>query len=74
MTDTPTKPVYDALKEAGCKMDNHESDLYVEDTETSRDIIARYDLKAKPFTSQVDQGPWLELPFMFQPFWDRKPR
>ena len=74
MTETKNETVYDALKNAGCKLDNHESDLYVEDTATAREIIARFDLKAKPFRSQIDQAMWLELPFMPQPFWDRKAR
>jgi len=74
MTNKPTEPVYNALKEAGCQLDHHESDLYVEDTEKAREIIARYDLKAKPFRSNIDQAMWLELPFMFQPFWDKKRR
>ena len=64
--------VYDALKEAGCKLDHHESDLYVEDTAKAREIIARFDLKATPFRNKVDQAIWLELPFMYQPFWDKK--
>ena len=74
MTETKNETVYDALKNAGCKLDNHESDLYVEDTATAREIIARFDLKANPFRSQIDQAMWLELPFMHQPFWDRKAR
>lgn len=64
--------VYEALKQADCKMDNHESDLYVEDTQTARDIIARFDLSFRPFKSNADGKNWLEVPFMYQPFWDAK--
>lgn len=67
-----TKTVYEALKNAGCKIDSHESDLYVEDTQAARNIIAEFDLKMIEFRSQVNQAMWLELPFMYQPFWDQK--
>mgnify|MGYP004256857299 CR=1 FL=1 len=70
--ETPT--VHQALQEAGCKLDHHESDLYVEDTAKAREIIERYGLKATPFRNQVDQAMWLDLPFMYQPFWDQKAR
>jgi len=64
--------LYDKLKEAGCQMDNHESDLYVESTEVSQAIIKEFGMKGKPFISRIDQAVWLDIPFQFQPYWDRK--
>lgn len=64
--------VYDALTQAKCKTDSHESDLYVEDTQIARDIIARFKLNFRPFRSNADGKMWLEVPFMYQPFWDAK--
>ena len=64
--------LYDKLKEAGCQMDNHYSDLYVEDTQTSQKIIKEMGFKFTRFRSQIDQSWWLEVPFQYQPYWDSK--
>ena len=69
-----TETVYDALKNAGCKLDHHESDLYVEDTVVARDIIDRFNLKVTPFKNEVTNTMWLDIPFMYQPYWDQKAR
>lgn len=37
--------LYQELKEAGCEMDNHESDLYVKATMTSFEIIKKHGIK-----------------------------
>ena len=68
--------IYDALKEAGCELDHHESDLYVLETDTARGILNGYGVE------RIDEGRfiaydgrhWLELPFQYQPFWDKKAR
>lgn len=63
--------VYGKLKAAGCKIDNHQSDLYVEDTPEAREILHSFDLKIVPFKDEVTGTMWLEAAFMYQPFWDR---
>jgi len=66
--------IWDDLTAAGCELDNHESDLYVKDTPTAREVIKRFTVNCKPqrFRSRVDNAIWIDLPFMFQPFWDAK--
>lgn len=65
--------VYDRLKAAGCEMDNHYSDLYVENTDIARKIvIGEFGLKPKHFVCQVSGKMMMELPFMYQPFWEQK--
>ncbi len=66
--------LYQRLLEAGCKLDSHESDLYVEATTTALGIIKSYaehgcDVKPKSFISQIDGKRWLDLPFMYEPWW-----
>ena len=39
--------IYEQLKQANVKIDNHESDLYCPVNETTKAIIARKDLFAK---------------------------
>lgn len=65
--------LYQSLKEAGCVMSNHESDLYVEDTDTARSIIEKSDKKiAARFIDRVTQAPTLEVAFAFEPFFEAK--
>lgn len=72
--------LYDELIAAGCRVGNHQSDLYVKADETSRPIIAaavksrRLANKPTLFQSQhpEDRGAiWCEIPFAYSPFWRR---
>ena len=72
-----TMTLYQKLLAAGCKMGNHESDLYVEATDTARDIIAAAQKEGNPvkpgaFVNQVEGGLWLDLPFCFDPWWEAR--
>lgn len=70
------KSLYDRLKSAGCELDSHESDLYVRATPEARRIIKEYEaetgwtLSASGFTHQVKKEFWLDVPFMFSPWWE----
>ena len=64
--------LYAALVAAGCEIDNHESDLYVQDTTFARDVLATFHVNASRFRSQVDGKMWLDIPFAFQPWWDAR--
>lgn len=57
---------------AGLETDNHESDLYIKDCTKARALLDKYGLPEKPFTSQIDGKSWLEVPFMYTPFWEKK--
>ena len=72
MTDT----IYTALKNAGCLIDNHYSDLYVQDTEIARSIIldwvqaGRLSWKGYSyFLCRRTNTSWIDIPFAFDPFW-----
>ncbi len=69
--------LYDLLKAAGCKIDSHESDLYVEDSETSRAIIRAHASPQQkgtltPFRHAADGTRWLDLPFAYSPWWRKR--
>lgn len=66
--------VYKELVAAGVPIDHHESDLYVLDTRVARGILAAHGKKGTPFTSQVDGKRWLDVPFAYEPFWEKKSR
>lgn len=63
--------IYEQLKEANQELDSHESDLYVLKTEISERIT-----KGQPnrsfFVSQKDGRLWIELPFQYEPFWNKR--
>lgn len=57
----------------GVKIGAHESDMYLPVTpETSR-LVEQYEFKGnvKMFTSQIDGKKWYDIPFAYQPYWDR---
>lgn len=69
--------LYDKLKMAGCKIDHHESDLYVEATDTARKIIKEAQreepsIRMEYFNSQIDGKQWIDVPFHYAPYWIEK--
>lgn len=67
--------LYKALKDAGCEIDSHESDLYVRLTEESVELVRLYALTPSHvtrFINQVDGNVWLDVPFSFTPFWEHR--
>ena len=53
-------------------LDHHESDLYVRDTPIARLVIRQFGRESSAFTSKVDGQRWLDVPFAYEPFWDKK--
>ncbi len=67
--------LYGALVAAGAQIDSHESDLYVEATPEVARILAEFPTEcenARTFRSQIDGRLWWDVPFAFQPWWDRR--
>ena len=68
--------VYEQLKEAHIQLDNHGSDLYARVNEVSKAILKAYRLKEQVHTFRDNDGKgdmWFDIPFAYEPFWDRKP-
>jgi hypothetical protein len=72
LEDMEDTDVYQQLKDAGCALDNHESDLYVEATPTALEIVKASGRSFTRFTSQVDGKQWLDVPFAYRPWWDKR--
>jgi hypothetical protein len=66
------KSFYKTLKDLGIPLDHHESDLYVLVTPTSRTVIRQFGVNSTEFTSKVDGLRWFDVPFAYEPFWDKK--
>lgn len=56
------------------EISNHESDLYLKVTQVSEKLIAEYEFKGsvRKFFSKVDKSYWFDIPFAFNPFWNKK--
>jgi len=68
------KSLYRRMKDAQLIVGSHESDLYVLDTSDARAIIEDFpDSKknASGFTSETGEGRCIDLPFTYEPFWDK---
>lgn len=67
--------LYKDLRAAGIPIDHHESDLYVLATPAARSLIKKHGIKAPgSFKSDVDGMIWFDIPFAYEPFWDKKAR
>lgn len=66
--------VYSEVKAQGGYIANHESDLYIEVNEQNREILSRYPLQksnARTFRNLVTGKLCWDVPFSFDPFWDK---
>lgn len=64
--------LYTDLIEAGQPVSNWQSDLYCPVNAVTRELLAKHQLKASTFTSNKDGQLWYDVPFMFDPYWDRR--
>jgi hypothetical protein len=73
------RTLYQELVNAGCEIDNHESDLHVKECDEAMTIIFRHFFSAgstmkipSKFVSNIDGSTWWDIPFAYDPFWDRQ--
>jgi len=66
--------LYQACVDQKLNISNHESDLYIEVTDKSRQLIKDYEHKSNvsTFINNVTKTPYFDAPFAFTPFWDSK--
>lgn len=68
------KTLYSEIVAAGIDHGSHQSDLYVADCPQAREIIERYPIhkaNIRIFTNGRTQSQWIDIPFAYQPFWDK---
>ena len=70
------KSLYDRAIEQGLEMGCHESDLYLKVTPESKELIKNYSYRPNvtTFISQIDKALWYDIPFAYQPFWEKRTR
>jgi hypothetical protein len=65
--------LYEEMQAAGLVVGNRYSDLHVKDTPEAWAIFEKYaDRHARPqrFVSLLGEGPCLDIPFAYIPYWD----
>lgn len=75
ITETTNMSLYETLKAAGIEIDHHASDLYVPVTPESKLILAKYPLQnknASVFKSNTDGVMMFDIPFAYDPAWEKK--
>jgi len=63
--------IYEALVAEGCTIEAHESDLFVKASKKAEAIIRSHPHNAYRFVA-ADGTAWWDLPFAYDPFWEKK--
>ena len=68
--------LYRHAVEQGLDRDSHASDLYLRVTPKAQALIMAYKFRSNvtTFKSQIDGSIWYDIPFAYQPFWERAMR
>lgn len=61
--------LYEQLRDAGCALDNHESDLYVKATPEAVRLVTASKRFCSYFTHQGTGELWLDVAFAYDPWW-----
>lgn len=66
--------IYKEAKRLGIPTDSHESDLYLKVTTESIELVHKYNKQesATKFISQIDKAQWYDIPFAYDPFWEKR--
>lgn len=65
--------IYEVCKKNGVEVASHGSDLYIPVTVFTQRLVDNYQFKGavKTFTSQIDGKLWFDIPFAYDPFWEK---
>jgi hypothetical protein len=65
--------IYEEAQKLGVEIDHHASDLYIPVTPKTKKLIEQYEYRSivKIFQNQIDGKSWYDIPFAYQPFWNK---
>lgn len=63
--------IYEAMKNAGVKIENHCSDMYVPKNAITDKIVSDYgaSICARVFLDNIDHELWYDIAFAYEPYW-----
>lgn len=66
--------LYQICKAKGLPLDNHESDLYVQDSPEAVEAVRATGHSFSRFLNKIDGKVWLDIPFAYDPWWEDRVR
>jgi hypothetical protein len=51
---------------------HHESDLYIKHSAEIAEFLKSEGVNFETFYSAIDRSKWIDIPFMYDPFWEHK--
>lgn len=67
-----TDNLYKDCIAAGLETGNHESDLHIKDCPEARELLKLWGYEhPRVFVSKTDRTLWLDIPFMYSPYWKK---
>ena len=68
------RDIWEAVKAKGIQHDNHSTDLYIPVNAETRALVAEYEFKCNvtTFICQIDGKLWYDIPFAYEPEWERR--
>jgi len=65
--------IYEEVIKRGIEHDNHASDLYIPVNDETKELVNSYrnEHHVTTFKNNKDGKPWFDIPFAFEPFWDK---
>lgn len=68
------KSLYQHIKQSRQEYDHHQSDLYIKATHENILLCKKLGASFEYFTSEIDRERWLDIPFAYDPFWEKRER
>ena len=68
------KSLYQTIVDAKIPYCHHESDLYIPANDQTRAILKEFSLdnsNKSRFINQIEGGAWYDIPFAYEPFWQK---
>lgn len=66
--------LFEEVISRGIPYEHHESDLYIPFTKETEKLVRNYNVSAERFISQIDGKVWFDIPFVYEPYWEKKQR
>lgn len=72
MVVLPCETLYQAIVEKQIPHSHHCSDLYIDATNENRHLLQAYGVRFAAFTDQITGKVCYEIPFAYEPFWNKE--
>lgn len=64
--------IWTEVEARGIPYRNHESDLYIPVTDETTALLRKLGIKFSTFRNRVEGGLWYDIPFAYEPWWEKR--